>query len=132
MMIDIYDYAIADYYRSLGIIGFLIYVANYTCLSLRILSSESARYFVINTCAASFVFLSLMQDFNLASALIQGFWIIIGTVAILLRIHRHFRDKRQRQIPLHLHPAARVMPANQAMPTDHGRPDVLKVQVHAA
>lgn len=74
--------------RMVGVMGFLMYVANYVALSFRILSSESALYFAVNICAASMVLVSLSQDFNLASALIQSFWIVIGSFAILLRLRR--------------------------------------------
>ena len=79
-----YDYA--DICRALGILGFLTYVLNYTLLSLRILTSENLRYFALNILAAVLVLISLTEDFNLASALIQGFWILIGGLAILLRL----------------------------------------------
>ena len=79
--------------RILGVAGFLTYVINYTCLSLRLLSGDSIPYFLANTLAASLVLISLSAEFNLASALIQGFWICIGLVAIVLRLRMRERLK---------------------------------------
>lgn len=77
------------FYRYIGVAGFLLYVTVYSCLSLRILSSESIRYFVCNTFAAGLVLISLSNEFNLASALIQIFWIVLGLIGITLRVmHR--------------------------------------------
>ena len=81
-------YETADLCRAIGVLGFLTYVANYSALSLRVLTSEDVTYFTLNIAAASMVMISLTQEFNLASALIQGFWIIIGAVAIGLRLRR--------------------------------------------
>ncbi len=83
----------ADVLRLLGVLGFFSYVAMYTCLSLRILNSESILYFAGNIVAASLVLISLTQDFNLASALIQIFWIAIGIPAIVLRLAKRRSDK---------------------------------------
>ena len=79
-------YALDDLCRAVGVAGFLMYVFNYFALSTRLLTSEHTSYFVINIAAATMVLVSLSQDFNLASALIQGFWIIMGCVAVFLRL----------------------------------------------
>lgn len=79
-------------YRYIGVAGFFIYVCVYTCLSLRILSSDSIRYFVCNTFAASFVLISLSHEFNLASALIQIFWIVLGLIGITLRVMHRWQE----------------------------------------
>ena len=81
-------YDFAEICRAAGIFGFVTYVLNYVALSLRLVTSESTLYFALNITAASLVLVSLSQDFNLASALIQGFWILIGSVAILVRWRR--------------------------------------------
>ena len=71
-----------------GIIGFALYVMNYSLLTLRKLSGDSISYFVINFSAASLVLIGLMSSFNLASALIQGFWIAMSVIGISLRLRR--------------------------------------------
>lgn len=87
----------------LGILGFCTYVSNYTMLTLRIISADCLPYFVINLCAAGLVLIGLSGSFNLASALIQGFWIVISLVGIAVRLRRRrgFRDANRAVLPLH-------------------------------
>lgn len=75
-------------FELLGVVGFLLYVLNYTLLTFRVLSGDSLRYFSINFCAASFVLMGLSTSFNLAAALVQIFWICMSTLAIALRLFR--------------------------------------------
>ncbi len=92
-MADFYTVSDADaLYRLVGVLGFAAYVCVYTCLTLRILSSESIRYFAFNTCAATLVLISLSHEFNLASALIQVFWIVLGIIGITLRVMLRWQD----------------------------------------
>lgn len=76
---------INDVFRALGILGFGFYVLNYWLLSSRVLDSESKSFFALNTVAAALVLMSNYVEFNLASVLIQVFWIVIGTLAIIKR-----------------------------------------------
>ena len=87
-------FASVDLLQAIGVAGFLTYVLNYALLSLRLLHSDDARFFLINTVAALLVLISLSQAFNLAAALIQVFWIMIGIPAILLRLARRRSDRR--------------------------------------
>lgn len=72
--------------EAIGVIGFGLYVLNYTMLTMHHLTSHSKTYFVINIVAASCVLIGLTHSFNLASALIQGFWIVISFTAIFVRL----------------------------------------------
>lgn len=72
--------------EAIGIVGFGLYVLNYTLLTLHHLTSHSKTYFAINMVAASCVLIGLTQSFNLAAALIQGFWIVISFTAIVMRL----------------------------------------------
>lgn len=80
-------------FRIVGVIGFGLYVTNYALLSSRAISSESIRFFMMNTVAACFVLISNYVEFNLASVMIQLFWIAIGTKAMLIR-------RKSRRAPL--------------------------------
>lgn len=71
---------------AIGVAGFVLYVLNYCLLTLRKVSSECITYFAINWAAATMVLLGLATSFNLASALIQLFWIAISTAAIVIRL----------------------------------------------
>jgi len=76
----------AEVFDALGVIGFGLYVINYALLTFQKVQSSEVKYFAINLLAASLVLLSLMSTFNLASALIQGFWIVISGLAIAIRV----------------------------------------------
>ncbi|OED36588.1 hypothetical protein AB833_26615 [Chromatiales bacterium (ex Bugula neritina AB1)] len=61
-----------------GLLGVLLYIGSYMALQLGYLDGNSLKYSVLNGFAATFVLLSLLKDFNLASALIQLVWITIS------------------------------------------------------
>ncbi|MCF2905256.1 hypothetical protein L0666_09665 [Octadecabacter sp. CECT 8868] len=71
-----------------GVVGFALYVINYALLTFHRVTSSSKVYFVINMFAAIFVLIGLTYSFNLASALIQAFWIVMSITAIIRR-HRY-------------------------------------------
>lgn len=74
-----------------GVAGFGLYVTNYTLLTFHRLHSHDALYFGINLVAATLVLVSLTASFNLASAMIQIFWVFISSTAIVLRLKRKRR-----------------------------------------
>ena len=71
-----------------GVFGFMLYVFNYAMLTLRRFTSDDIIFFVINFSAASLVLLGLTASFNLAAAMIQGFWIVMSIIGISLRVSR--------------------------------------------
>lgn len=78
----------AQIYELIGVSGFVLYVGNYFLLTAGKLAAEQPAYFVLNGLAATFVLVGLMNTFNLASALIQVFWIAISIWGIYLRFGR--------------------------------------------
>ncbi|MEO9820209.1 MAG: hypothetical protein ABJ370_12145 [Paracoccaceae bacterium] len=89
---------ITTYFNSLealqviGIVGFLLYLASFSGVQLEVLDGNGITYAVLNVFAASFVGLSLLAEFNLASALIQASWVIIGLAGISRRVYRRTRS----------------------------------------
>lgn len=81
-------------FRIIGVVGFGLYVANYSLLSSRVINSDSAGFFLVNTLAASCVLASNYIEFNLASVMIQVFWIAIGIKAMIIR--RRYVKRMQR------------------------------------
>lgn len=75
-----------EVFETIGVIGFLLYVCAYSLLTFGKLTSSQATYFAMNWCAATCVLIGLFHSFNLASALIQMFWIAVSTVAIIIRL----------------------------------------------
>lgn len=72
-----------EFFDAIGIAGFGLYV-----LTFQRIGSETTVYFAINWLAATFVLIGLTTSFNLASALIQIFWIVISTIAIIIRLRQ--------------------------------------------
>lgn len=77
-----------QFLQACGVLGFLFYVGAFAALQLQIIEGKSVTYTIANITAASLVMLSLIVDFNFASALIQGSWIMIGLVGLALRMPR--------------------------------------------
>ncbi|MEY1556546.1 hypothetical protein AB3Y40_13015 [Yoonia sp. R2331] len=77
-----------EVYDAIGVAGFALYVLNYGLLTVQRNWAAHVSYFVINWFAASLVLIGLMASFNLASAMIQIFWIVISTIGIIIRLRR--------------------------------------------
>lgn len=75
----------------IGVVGFALYVMNYTLLTLCRLSNRDLRYYVLNLSAASCVLIGLSTHFNLAAALIQVFFVTMSLIGIALRLHERGR-----------------------------------------
>lgn len=56
---------------GIGVLSFVLYVTSYTLVTFQRIDSRGLLFFCLNTGAAMFVLISLTQNFNLASALIQ-------------------------------------------------------------
>lgn len=83
----------------IGISGFILYVLNYALLTFCVLDAKHAAYFAINLTAASFVLIGLTASFNLASAMIQIFWIVISLIAITIRLSGHLGRRSRTNAP---------------------------------
>jgi len=88
-------------FELVGVAGFALYVLNYLFLTFQVFCARHLPYFIVNLVAASCVAVSLAHSFNLASMLIQVFWIVISVVAIGLRL-----TKTRRRAHRPLGPAA--------------------------
>lgn len=72
-------------FELIGLLGFLCYIVAFGSVQLGRLDGNSTLYSLANILAASLVSISLIHEFNLASALIQGSWIVIGLTGLGLR-----------------------------------------------
>lgn len=94
--------------RTLGVMGFLSYMAGYAALQLRMIDGDGLTYSVSKVLGATLVLISLSTDFNLSAVLIQVSFLVIGLlgIAIRLRDRRHQRrldrvaDRDQGRAPL--------------------------------
>ncbi|MFB9149369.1 cyclic nucleotide-binding domain-containing protein [Roseovarius ramblicola] len=78
-------------YDWAGYLGVAIYLGAYICLQLGYIRGSGYRYASLNMVAAICVLVSLSANFNLASAIIQGSWVLISLVGItrvFLQNHR--------------------------------------------
>lgn len=69
-------------YDWAGYFGVAVYLGAYIGLQLGLIRGSGYRYALLNMIAASFVLVSLYANFNLASAIIQGSWVVISLVGI--------------------------------------------------
>ena len=76
------------YLEGIGVLGFALYVLAYGLLTLRMITGHSLVYFLLNLLAASCVLIGLMGSFNLASALIQLFWVAMSLIGITMHLRR--------------------------------------------
>lgn len=77
-----------QFFRVAGVIGFVFYMASFAALQFEIIDGHGLTYSFLNVLAASLVLVSLMVDFNLASALTQISWITIGCAGLVMRAMR--------------------------------------------
>ena len=80
------DAVFANPLQTVGILGFLTYMASFALLQARVIDGNGTTYCVMNILAASLVLVSLADAFNLASLLIQVSWITIGLTGLSLRL----------------------------------------------
>lgn len=75
---------------ALGSFGALLVVAAYFATQMRMMNSDDLAFPVVNLLGSVLIVYSLLQNFNLASMLIEGFWILISLIGII----QHFRLRR--------------------------------------
>lgn len=71
-----------------GLAGVTGYIGCFTSLQFQILRGDSCAYSLLNILSASLVLISLTEHFNLASAIIQVSWIVIGISGLVFRMVR--------------------------------------------
>ncbi len=72
-----------DLVDAIGILGVSLYLGSYAALQTGFLRGQGYLYPAINMAAAACVLISLMQQFNLSSAIIQISWIVISLIGIV-------------------------------------------------
>ncbi len=77
--------------EALGLSGAVLYSVSYLLSAYDRLPSQSPIYYLTKLAAASLVLISLYQDFNLASAVIQVFFIVVSLIGVV----RHFSPQRR-------------------------------------
>ncbi|MEL6748267.1 MAG: hypothetical protein AAFO79_10700 [Pseudomonadota bacterium] len=80
--------------QMIGVLGFICYVAAFGALQLGFVDGNSMAYTLLNILAVGLVAVSLSEEFNLSSALIQGCWIIFGFIGLALRAAKSWSRTR--------------------------------------
>ena len=88
-----------DLFNTIGIVGVSLYIGNYMALQTGFVRGQGYVYPAVCLIAASCVLASLMQDFNLSSAVIQITWIAISIIGIarmyVLGVTSRFSDQER-------------------------------------
>jgi hypothetical protein len=71
--------------QAIGLFGFALHVYGFICLSAGRMDSQAPTYFILKLVASACVLVSLVVDFNMSSALIQIFYIVIAIGAVVVR-----------------------------------------------
>lgn len=75
-------------HQIVGVIGSVCYIGAFGLVQIGLMDGNSMAYSLVNVVTASLVCVSLLVEFNIATALIQGSWIVIGTVGLVLRVRK--------------------------------------------
>lgn len=86
--------------QLIGLLGFLVYMSGFGWVQIGWMDGNGAKYSLCNVLAASLVAISLIAEFNLSSALIQGSWIFIGLFGLLKRQYHKGVSTSQSDLPL--------------------------------
>ncbi|WP_135506990.1 CBU_0592 family membrane protein [Roseovarius aestuariivivens] len=71
-----------EFYHGVGYCGVALYLGAYALLQTGVIRGNGYPYVILNFLAASFVLVGLTVAFNLSSAIIQIFWIIISLIGL--------------------------------------------------
>ena len=72
----------------IGIIGVVIIVATYFLLQIEKIRSDDLGYSLLNILGSVLILLSILQNWNLASFLIEIFWILISFIGVYKAINK--------------------------------------------
>ena len=70
-------------YDIVGNLGVVLIVGSYLLLQINKVKSSSLSYSLMNLFGASFVIISLIENFNLSAFVIEAFWIGISFIGIV-------------------------------------------------
>ena len=75
-----------------GLLGVAGYIGSFMAVQFDLMRGDSCSFSLLNILSAAFVLISLTEHFNLASALIQISWIVIGVSGLLFRLLRKSKN----------------------------------------
>ena len=75
----------------IGLIGVALVVVTYLLLQIGRVRVDQLRYSLLNAVASVLVLVSLAAHWNLASVVIEGFWLLISVYGCLKWVRTHRR-----------------------------------------
>jgi len=83
------------WFDIIGTIGVVLIILAYGAVQARRMRPEQLSYSVVNLVGAAMILLSLKYNFNLASVIIEIFWILISLWGIVI----WFRHRKPQEPP---------------------------------
>lgn len=119
-------------YMIAGLAGASCYLISYVLLQLKRIDGNGMAYTVLNILAALFLLISLIEQFNLAAAVIQVLWITFGCIGLASRMLRRRPDlETSRESELVKPVGARVDERYQTLPPKY-EPRLRSLEEHVA
>ena len=87
-----------DVWEIIGLTGAITYTLAYILTAYDILTSRSPYYYLMNMAAAIMVMVSLYAYYNLASVVIQTFFISVSMIGLWRHVDKR-KQKTDRQMP---------------------------------
>ncbi len=84
-------------HEALGLLGATVYSVSYVLSAYDRLPSQSPLYYLSKLVAAVLVLISLSQNFNLASAVIQIFFVTVSVIGIFRHLDARRRSRAYAQ-----------------------------------
>ncbi len=72
-----------------GFVGVMLIVGTYLLLQVGWIKTAELRYSALNALGALLILLSLIVDFNLSAALVEGFWLLISVFGIVKNLKKN-------------------------------------------
>lgn len=88
--------------NGVGLVGVVLILTAYLLLQSERMQAENPWYSVLNALGSGGILFSLIYDFNLSAALVEGMWMVIsiyGLVRVLWRRRQGGRWRRARLPP---------------------------------
>jgi hypothetical protein len=82
----------SQYHDIIGSIGVALILLCYFLIQIGKISAENIWYSVLNLIGASMILFSLYYEFNFASVLIEGFWVLISIIGIVRFMMRRLKQ----------------------------------------
>ncbi|NKB62639.1 MAG: hypothetical protein GKR95_11130 [Gammaproteobacteria bacterium] len=76
------------WYDWLGTLGVAMILFCYFLIQIGRIDSERLAFSVVNGAGASLILVSLYYEFNFASVLIEGFWVVISLIGVVRYFYR--------------------------------------------